>query len=462
MAETIAAAYGNFIERTGFEAMPPEALPIVRNGFTDCIAVMMAGAGEPAVDIVRTTSPQGAGRSRILLSSTECDAAAAALVNGTAAHALDYDDVAMSAHPSAVLVPAVMALADEFGASGREMVTAYAVGYELWADLARRDQDHHHRKGWHPTAVFGTLGAAAAAAKLLRLEAEASARAVGIAASLSSGLMANFGTMTKPLHVGWAAQSGVRAAKLAQAGLTCALDVLEHPQGFLSAFSPNGRVELGPPEGGAFDRDRAAEWRLGAQGLNIKKYPLCYSTHRSIDGMLDLLSQRPLRSEDIDEIVVTMGATQAAVLRNSRPTTALEAKFSEEFAMAAAVVFGRVGLAELDDRHVTRADVQDVMRKVRVETTDAEDPLDPVFAPFEKVLVRTGDGEELDSGEIRHARGHALAPISSESLWEKFRDCALASPVDTAPRGLFDALQGLERLEGTRRLPRLGRPDTAA
>src|SRR3974390_2355467 len=164
----------------------------------------------------------------------------AALVNGVAAHVLDYDDVALAGHPSTVLVPAILAEGSSLDASGSDALAAYGAGYELWAQLAALEPGHFHERGFHPTAVMGALATAAACARLRRLDFEKTGHAIAIAASLASGLVANFGTMTKSLHAGRTAQSGVIAARLAGQGFTASLDALEHRTGFLRAHSPSG------------------------------------------------------------------------------------------------------------------------------------------------------------------------------------------------------------------------------
>ena len=216
----------------------------------------------------------------------------AVLVNGVAAHVLDYDDVSLDGHPSAVLVPAILAQGEASGASGAEMLAAYIAGFEVWAELLAREPTPLHRKGWHPSAVLGTVAAAAACAKLRRLDPAVAATAMAIAASMSSGLVANFGTMTKSFQVGRAAQSGVIAARLAQAGLTASLDALEHRSGLLVALSPEGKAELDRPFVAA-----QKEWHIVGHGLNIKRYPICYATHRSIDAALGLVERHNLISQ---------------------------------------------------------------------------------------------------------------------------------------------------------------------
>ena len=332
-----------FVAGLSFEQLPAEAVEITRTGFIDTIATMIAGAHDDAPQLLRKALNPPPGEATLYFTGETAPAPEAAWINGTAAHALDYDDVAVRGHPSTVLVPAILAEAEALGLSGNDMIAAYVAGYETWAELARRDPGHHHSKGWHPTGIFGAIAAAAACARLRRLDVAHTCHALGVAASQSAGLMANFGTMTKPFHAGRAAHSGLVSARLAEAGFTAAPDALEHPQGFLAAVSPEGLVDRESPA--ALGRD----WHIARNRLSIKKYPACYGAHRALDGMLDLLEKRPLKPEEIARITTSISKTRALILRNHRPQTGLEGKFSMEFAMAAAVIARRASLAEFTD-----------------------------------------------------------------------------------------------------------------
>src|SRR5262245_13958085 len=194
-------ALGRFVAEVAFDRLPEAAVKTTRLGFTDCIGTMIAGSPDPCVQILKETLATGhRGEATLYFSAERCPAPEAAWINGTAAHALDYDDVGQRGHPSAVLVPAILAEAEARGASGRDMIAAYAAGYEVWAELASREQGHHHRKGWHPTGILGAIGAAAACAALRGLDAERATHAIALGASQSSGIAAKFGTITKPLQ----------------------------------------------------------------------------------------------------------------------------------------------------------------------------------------------------------------------------------------------------------------------
>ena len=445
----LTTALASFASAPPFSTVPHEAASVIRSGFIDTTATMIAGQSEPVVAIVRAHLGDRVGErgeSSVLFGVGRAGAADAALINATAAHALDYDDVALGGHPSTVLVPALLAEGESIGASGAEVMRAYLVGYETWAELISRDADPHHVKGWHPTAVFGTVAAAAAVASLRRLPLEAARHAIALAGSMASGLVANFGTMTKPFHAGRAASGGIEAVRLAMCGLTAAPDAIEHHAGFLNAISPKGRL----------DRDRPVqrlghELRIREAGLSIKKYPMCYATHRVIDGVIDAAHRENLRAEQIEKVHAQIGRTQASMLRNHAPQTGLEAKFSLEFAVAASVVAREVGLAQLTDEFVRTSEIQATMKKVATTTIDSSCPVEPMFAFADRVQIDLKDGRTVDTGDIRFARGNAKLPLSSDELKRKFLDCATRS-YDIDAEQIYQMLAGLASVADVRRL----------
>ncbi|MDO9024046.1 MmgE/PrpD family protein [Zwartia sp.] len=440
---------GAFAASLKYEQIPENALNVIHTGFADCVGVMLAGRDEPPTRILTEVLAPPAGPSTLVFGSRTASATDAAWINGVAAHALDFDDVALKGHPSTVLVPAILAEAQAVGATGREMMVAYAVGYEVWAELARRDPDHYHTKGWHPTGILGAIGAAAACASLNKLNAEQCAMAISLGASQSAGIMANFGTMTKPFHAGRSAQSGVLAARLAKAGFTSSLDALEHPQGFLSAVSPGARFDVTSP------CEAGKVWKLPLSKLSVKKYPLCFCTHRALDGMLDLVAQQSLKPDEIESINARTSLRNTKVLRNHNPQTGLEAKFSMEFAMASCVVAERAGLNELVDEFVQRQDIQSLMKKVTVEADETEHPDLPGYSPFDQVTIKLKNGQVIKSREVVAVRGGPDLPLSREHLWSKFEDCATVGQVDFSARSLFDALMSLETVAKVSDLPGL-------
>ena len=436
---------GAFVSQLDAGQTPAEARSRVISGFIDCIGVMTAGAREDAAAILRRVEQDGGGSARAWPDGPRFAPATAALINGTAAHALDFDDTGLKGHPSAVMVPAIMAVAEEVGATGSRMVTAYLAGYETWAELVFRDADQHATKGWHTTGVFGAIAAAAACSSLLRLDPAKAATALGLAASQSAGLLANFGSMAKPVHAGFAARAGVFSAKLAAAGMTASADVLEHPQGFLNAVSPAGRIDLTSP------LKAGREWRMLSIGLNVKKFPMCYCAHRPIDGAIDLRTKYGLALSDVADVEVTMSARNASILRHHAPKTELQAKFSIEFAMAAALAAGAVGLREVQDDFVLRPEIQAFFSRVGALTDVATD-LRTGHSEYDKVDLTIVDGRKVSSGEIVLARGAADLPLTSAENFVKFSACLERAGSPLAAERLFDLLLRLEKLADVREL----------
>ncbi len=448
MTKSLTAQLGGFVDAFTFADIPEEALGLVRGAFADTVAVIMAGIDEDAVRIVHLHAIENDAGSdaRVCLTDVGASSPAAALIGGTAAHALDYDDQSLSGHPSAVLVPAILAEGERLGSSGRDLVTAYVAGYEVWAELIGRNTAYH-AKGWHPTSVFGTIGAAASAAFLNRLNVERTIAALAIAASHAGGLASNFGTMTNPLHAGLAARNGVVAAQLAKAGLTASTDVFDTPTGFLAAFASNTSPDLASP-GRLGDHLYILNHRLC-----VKRYPTCYFMHRSFEAALKLLTETSTPAADVERVEVTMGRGQTAVLTHDRPKTALEAKFSGHFAIAAAAVLGKMGLAELTDDVVLRPDIQAFLPKVALIPVDEYDRRDPAHSPSDSVRITLRNGMTLESGPIATVRGHANDPLSTLELWHKFEECTGRTHDTAARKVLFDALMRIDTLSGTRDLP---------
>ena len=450
MSAGLTASLAKFVSGLEFEAIPGSAWPVVRAGFVDCVAAMAAGRTDPVVHILRTMLGEGGeGESVLCLDAGMARTPEAAWINGTAAHALDYDDVALRGHPSTVLVPALIAEGEALNSTGREVATAYVAGYEVWADLVDRERGKHHDKGWHPTGIFGPIAAAAACARLRQLDALKTGAALGIAASRAGGLMANFGTMTKPFHAGCAAHTGVVASRLAALGMSSAVDAFEHPQGFLNAVSPSGDYDLRETLAGRV-------WQIAQQGLSIKKYPICFAAHRVVDATFDILREHDIRPGSVERISVTLSVLAAKLLRNALPQTGLEAKFSIQFAAAAALISGNVGLRELTDEFVLRGDVQNLMKRVDVETNENYDAETPVQSVWDQVHVFLASGKRISSTQVKRPRGHPSNPLRPGELKLQFMDCLAMGKVAMDGERLFGILDRIEQLERVRDIFRKG------
>jgi 2-methylcitrate dehydratase PrpD len=401
-------------------ARPPAAArAAAARALLDTVGVTLAGAAEPAARIVqRVIAQDGGGPCRVLGTDLRASAGNAALANGTAAHALDYDDMCFVslAHPSAPLVAAALAAAEVAGASGTALLDAYVVGFELEGRLGRAMNPRHYQRGWHCTSTLGTIGAAAAASRLLGLGVSATGHALAIAASEASGLKENFGTMVKPLHAGLAARNGVIAALLAQAGMTASGAAIDGPQGFLAAFDSE------QPSLAAVAGDLGTRWEIVDTGITVKLYPSCAGTHPTLDALLDLKRREPFSAEQVEAIEIGVDTIVPTILIYDRPSSGLEGKFSMPFCAAAAVVHGGVGTATFDAAHLCDPAIVAMQERVTMRVDPTLDASAPSLTQA-RVTVRLRDGRAL-TASANGARGYPERPASDEELAAKFTSCA--------------------------------------
>ncbi|MFB6142209.1 MAG: MmgE/PrpD family protein [Halorientalis sp.] len=430
MADDPTAHLAALVAETEYGDLPDDAVRPVERAFVDTVGVTLAGTDEPAARETRTAFTDETGPATVVGTDRRAPADAAALVTATAGHALDFDDVTGEVwHPSVTLVAPALAAGEQVGAAGRDLVTAYAVGYEVEHALGDRLLPGHYERGWHATATLGVFGATAAAASLRELDREAARHAFGIAASMPAGLKANFGTMAKPLHPGLAARSGVTAARLADAGFTAAQDAVAGEGGFLDLYAGDDGPES---DGGGRPGD---SWAV-ADGLRVKKYPCCYFTHAAIAATRHLAATHGIAPGDVEALHVGASAAADGALHYSDPETGLEGKFSMHHAVAAALARDRVGLDAFTDAAV--ADPETAALRERV--TFAVDPDLPAESYRATVDVETTDGRRHT-----HARGPPGTPddpLPDAALRAKFEDCLAHGP-DVAAAEAYEALDSL-------------------
>jgi len=439
---TIATELARRIRAFAYDGLPADAVAFAKTGILDTVGVTLAGSLEPCAEIALRVSA-APGPALVFGSAQRRAVTDAALVNGTASHALDFDDCSntLGGHPSAPLLPGLFALADAVPVSGRDFVAAYVAGFETETRIARAVNFHHYDKGWHPTATLGVFGAAAAASRLLALTEEETATALAIAASFASGLKANFGTMTKPLHVGHCARNGVMAAMLAREGMTASHDAFEHRQGFFEVFNGAGNYDAD-----AVLRDWAEPLDILAPGIAIKSYPCCGSTHPAIDAMLDLVHAHGLTPENVARVVSWTHPRRLAHTNRATLRSALDAKFSVQYCLARALVDGQVVLSQFDEGAYRDARVAAVM--ARIEAAPHPQMAAASKAHFgAEVTVTTVDGRQLVKA-VDIARGRTSAnPLPRALLEAKYRDCAgRALDADAVSRSL-DQVMGIDALD---------------
>lgn len=444
-----------FVCSDALDEPPTKALDTATIGFIDCVGVMIAAFKEPVTRNLRGHVGQigGTPLSRIMLSHERATVAQATLIGVGAAHALDYDDYAYSNHVSALLVPAILAEAERTKASGHDMLTAYLAGMEVWGAIMKREPDHLHSKGWHPTGVFGPLGVAAALSRLRGLTPTQFTHALGLAVANGGGVMDNFGTQAKAYQGARAAEAGVVAVELALAGVDAGVDALDGSGGLMAALSPGDRVDR------TSSADQLGEkWIAVTEGLNIKPHPTVGASQRAIDAAIQVQRDHHPDHKQIAGVVVTISEKHAAVMRFHQPRDALEAKFSLEFGVAAGLVAGRVGLNEVSDAFVARSDVQALISKVTLKVGPDNDPEYPVGAAFDEVLVEMKDGAVLQSEPVRRFRGHGMNPMTQAELHSKFEECVNPVLGAQAAQDLFQRLENLRQLENIHDLPVLSYP----
>jgi 2-methylcitrate dehydratase PrpD len=450
IAVTLIEQIAEKIEAIRYGDLPKEAVFWAKAAILDTVGVTLAGSREDCTRIVEQVLAAGSfgGDSLVFGSDRRVPPLVAALINGTAAHALDFDDVSNSlgGHPSAPILPALLALADTQDCDGKAFIAAYVAGFETETRIARCVHFHHYTKGWHATATLGVHGAAAAASHLLRLDARRTATALTIASSLASGIKANFGTMTKPLHVGHCARNGLFAALLAAEDFTANPDAFEHGQGFLEVFNGAGTYDVArmlAHWGAPFD--------IVEPGIAIKQYPCCGSTHPALDVMLDLVRRHDLRPGEVARIESWTHARRLEHTDRPDPQSALEAKFSVQYCLARALTDRAIRIENFEGEAFRDPAVRAVLPRVHAAAyTTAQFPADNHLGA--EVKVTSVDGKVV-FGKIDQVLGRTSAnPLLAERLREKFDNCvARALPRSHATR-LADMIQRLDGLADMRAL----------
>ena len=441
---TSTTALGEFV----CDAAPPaEARARAATAVLDTVGVILAGVSEPASAIVRqVVEAEGGDACGVFGTSVRASMSGAALANGTAAHALDYDDMCFVslAHPSAPLVPAILAAAESEGLNGRALLGAYVVGFEIEARLGQLMNPRQYQRGWHCTSTLGTIGSAAAVSRLLGLDAVAAGHALAIAASQASGLKENFGTMVKPLHAGLAARNGVLAALLARSGMTASDLALDGPQGFLRAMDSQGDALADAIA------DLGERWEILDTGITVKLYPSCAGTHPSLDAILDLRRREGFAADDVERIDIDVDSIVPTILIYDRPATGLESKFSLPFCAAAAVVFGRVGIDTFEAQTVTNPEVTSLMARVTMRVDPVLDHGAPALT-HARVHITLRDGRVLRQDALG-ARGYPERPATDAELDAKFLACASGALPSAAAERALAAVRRIEALDDIRTL----------
>ncbi|WP_342133383.1 MmgE/PrpD family protein [Hydrogenophaga sp. OTU3427] len=420
--------------------------------FADTVSATVAGATSDVVGPLRSyvlAQPSALPDKLVLGTSIQASAEHAALINGTMAAALEFDDVLslMPAHPSAVVLAALMATDAALDAPGERVLDAYAVGVEAGARMAQAMTLDHYKRGFHATGTIALFSAVAALARIHHLDPDIFKRSLGLAASMSSGVQGNFGTMTKPLHSGWAARNAVAAVALAQAGLTACESIFEAEGGYFSAYgSPASNVDNMPTPFGK-------PWVFDEPGVTLKLFPCCYANHRGMDALIHLMKALEVDASEIQKIRCRVPPGGLIPLKFSRPKTHFESLFSMPYALAVTALDQMPGLPSFHQTRVVASDVQTMLERIDVVESSECVAAYPDFNSKSygsrgevHVEVDTTDGRTLEK-RVRYAPGHPDRPMTWDQAESKFIGCLQSAGFSTQhASGLFPQLRDLEQL----------------
>nr|WP_274605714.1 MmgE/PrpD family protein [Afifella marina] len=434
------ARFGEWAAETSRD-WPAACLKEARLCLIDTIGCMLAGSVEPASEkVVTTVAAWGTGEATVLGETRRLPPPFAAFANGTAAHALDYDDVLdpAMAHPSAPLTAALLALAEEEDRSWDECLDAFLVGFEVMARLGEAMNLAHYNNGWHSTLSLGAPATAAAVARLIGLNAAQTASAISLATSMAGGSKQQFGTMAKPIHAGLAAKNGFMAARLAQSGVTAAEEAIDGPWGIVAMTAgeaaPGTRV---------IDEKLGGEPAISEYGAWRKLYPCCGSTHRPIDALLAMRAEEGLAAEDVVEVEAVVSFAAATNLRYRLPQNVAEARFSLPYCAAAALIDGRVDTRTFTAEAIRRNDVLALAERVTVTRDAALSGTGAVSETPERARVRvTKRGGGMCERIVSVPTGHPQQPLSEDALKTKFLACAARSALAVDAEAIWRAVHG--------------------
>ena len=437
-----------FIVNTAYENISTDAVEKAKRTALDCVGAALAGITEPVSQTITAyvKALDGPQQASVFGAGVKVSVADAAQANGTIAHALDYDDCGVKiGHPSVLVLPAVLSLGEHLGASGKEILAAYVIGLEVEGKLALHADFKLMQARLNHQTWYGSIGAAAACAKLLRLDAGKTRNALGIAANFACGLSANHGSMAGAMAAGNACRNGVTAALMAYAGITANQNIIEAKNGFYDTL-------VGP---GHYDAERMADglgkpFYIESPGIGLKKYPSCYHTHRALDGVFQLLGEHRLNDTNIAEVDVGTSERAMRVLAFTEPATPYQAKFSMPYCIAAALVDGQVTLETFTENKFKDPKITATRKKIQLSFPDV--PIWPGLADVgpdtefvgNPVTIRTTDGRSYNA-RVDIPRGDPAVPMSDEELLAKYRDCGRSQlGTDYIDRSI-DFIFGLEK-----------------
>ena len=445
----VTAKIARFVVDTKYETIPSKAIETAKLALRDCLGVALAGSKEEDAKICAEIARQEDAKEEatVIGQGFKSSALQAAFANGTAAHAMDFDhSFTLMGQPTAPIIPALFSLGDSLGISGRQLLEAYAAGFEVTAKLAYSLRDTKH-DAWHAPSTLGSFGAAAGCAKLLGLSAAQIEMALGIAASMASGIVGNFGTMTKPLHVGLGARNGVLAAKLAQSGYTANAQAIEAGMGFYNVFHGGTTIHSEAVE------ELGQSYALERDGIRIKPYPCGGLTHQAIDTVLEFRAKHSITAEMVESIDVDVMRHTYDRIVFKVPQTGIQGKFCMPYLLARAIIDGRVFIDAFTESAVRDPNVLKLAERIQMRLDNNLPSSDLGSRPC-RVTLRLKNGQTY-SREVQNAKGSPEFPLTADELKAKFTDCARQALSESATKRVLDDLDRLETLKDIRPLCQL-------
>ena len=434
---TVASKMADFVLDTNYQDIPDKVKELAKKALIDYVGVTYAGTRTKEAEIIKeyiNAKPQN-DESKAIGIKGYYSIEDAAMLNGFMSHVLDYDDAGLTGHPSAILLSTCFSAGEMKAVSGKEMMTAYVIGYEVILKLADILMPELTSNGWHGTPVFGNIGAAVVASRLFKLPREKIINAIGIAATMASGIMENFGTQAKPFHVGMAVSNGIRAARLAQVGLTAAPTAIEGKCGYAKLFAQKTireeELKLGD------------NWNLMLQDLFLKKYPCCSAAHTALNGLEEIRNEYDIKYTDVKELIVGVPKFTLINLIHPEPQTPIEARFSMNYALATLLVTGKFNVDSFNGKTLSCEKIRDVMKKIKM--VEAEDFKDTPYIDNEPSIIDlyTYD-QKYYHKRVDFARGSMVNPLSQEEIDEKFYDCIGGKNNEST--AILDGLKNVEQI----------------
>jgi len=415
------AVLSEFASKTRLADISAEAIAATKRHILDCTGVALAACVEPPGRIVlEITREQGGKPTASVVGSDLCTSVvAAAWANGALAHLLDFDDTGFS-HPTACILPAVLAMAEEKGASGAAVVAAVCVGLEVFERMSSSGRQHEHvfrRRGFHPTSLYGCSAAAAGAGSIVGLNPKQMGVALGLAAANAGGLTQHFGTWGKGIHAGNAARAGVTAVLLARKDYVADPAGLEGEYGFYSAFHGDGNYDFSKMANGL-----GTHWSIVDPGLTVKRYPCCGGNLRALDAAEALVRENNIRIEDVERLEVDVHPDLLDIVRFHKPTDGFRGKFSIDYVLAAMLLDHRVDLDSFSDDYCRAPRMRAALEKVRVNQ-HADWPNDAAARRRSPVTIAMKDGRTFTKS-VEKVRGSPGNPMTRDELVDKYRSCA--------------------------------------